>query len=210
MKNLIIFLMFLFLASVIPAVVCSSDIVPRSHKRYAENRIDVEGLARVIKYEPLVDKYARQYGIPNWVLLGVLYNESNMTLKIVGDHGVGMGMGQVRCSMTSTDRRGRKVFSWFPYLKSRNIPMNVCAELFMDPDVSIRATAAILAYQRAQVISHYENKDLVVKPRDLWKNTILAYNLGNGWRKTVKTRYYYNVLAFGTILEEKLLKRVCI
>ena len=87
--------------------------------------------------------------------------------------------------------------------------MQVCAELFMNVDVSIRATAAILAYQRAQVIAHYEAQDKSFELYQVWPDTIRAYNLGNSWRSSKKMDYYWRVLAFGTILEQRLRTKVC-
>lgn len=186
------------------------DGVPPSQIAYAEARIDRDGLERAARYQPIIEELAHEYGVPEWVILGVLYNESNMTLKIVGDHGVGMGMGQVRCSMTGRDRRGRTVFSWLPYLKTRNIDINLCAELFLDPYTSIRSSVAILAHQRGVVMGQLNTPDKEAPISEVWKQTIRAYNLGNAWNKSTRMSYYYRVVSFGKILEHNLAKKICI
>lgn len=188
-----------------PEIAQFSKIVSKSKGRLTDKDID-----RIYHYENLVDRYAAQYNIPNWVIWGVLYTESNLH-KIPGDHGVGMGLGQVRCSMTGYDQRGRKVFSWMPYLNSKGLELKVCADLMFDEDKSIQATAIILSYNRNIAMRYFDlvGLDYTKDRRLLWKIAILSYNLGGKWKEKSNPSYFYKVLYFGKSIVKFLNQPSC-
>lgn len=186
--------------------------IPRALRVFNQSkyRLTKDSIDRAYIYRNTVIKYSFQYQIPEWVLWGVLHNESNLTM-VIGDHGVGMGIGQVRCSMKGTDRRNRKIFSWYSFLKEENI-INTCSELFLDQDKSIHSVAKILAYNRRLAFKFFQVTHFNPLPNKIWETSILGYNAGNSaFNKKLKNKdYYFRVLFFGKNIVKSFEKPYCL
>lgn len=149
---------------------------------FLTSRLNDEGMGRVIEHREIVEKVSAQYAIPDWIIWGIAYNETNFQ-PLVGDKGKSWGIGQVRCS----DK-----FSWIPFLHRTGAKK--CRDLLI-AEINIQAIAIILNYNKALMIERDEFS---------WRQVIRAYNLGNKWRTSKRESYYVHVKALGYEIEERL------
>lgn len=151
-----------------------------------KERLTQDGIYRVVASLEDVEVASTKYKIPRWILLGVLYNESNFQTRPRGlnDRGRAYGLGQIHC--------GPGGFSWLPLLKEE-LGVERCKELY-NPDLNILSTAYILAH-----IVKWEARAARGRPTS-WLNVLTTYQKGARWRKRKWTQskpYFQRVRWYG-------------
>jgi hypothetical protein len=97
-------------------------------------RLTPEGIARAVSYHASVSAAAQRWDVPEWVLMGVLYAETN-ALPVVSKSGKDWGVMQIRCRV------------WIKLLKKESL-ISSCEDL-RDTHNGIMAGAYVLAHVRS-------------------------------------------------------------
>lgn len=138
-----------------------------------KNRLLDQDVQNVLAWEAEINVAAARYKIPQWVVAGVLFNESNFrAVKRGGQY----GHGQISCKV------------WLPKLKKQNIAYK-CSDL-MKPYVAIHGVAFILSELTTQKRSRKKNGALD------WPSILSYYRHGYGW-SVPNMGYYHRVYFYG-------------
>lgn len=149
-----------------------------------EHRLDDDGYHQTISYLKATKGAAKFSGVPQWFLIGLIYNESNGDSTAVGDGGRAFGLGQIHC--------GPGGFDWLVFLGPYGF--KDCEEL-LDPTKNIIAISIIVRYLRSKM----------KQPDDLLLLATL-YHKGESFRKRGKKKakgYYKRVKWFGKQIMER-------
>ena len=149
-----------------------------------EHRLDNEGHYQTVSHLKAVAGAAKFSGVPQWLLIGIIYNESNGDHTAIGDNGRAFGLGQIHC--------GPGGFSWLDFLSEYGF--NDCEEL-LDPVNNIVAMSLIIRYLRSRMS----------QPDD-YLMLVTLYHKGESYRRRGKKKargYYSRVKWFGKQIMEK-------
>lgn len=140
-------------------------------------RLTDEGIARAVSYHASVAAAAERWDVPEWVLMGVLYTESN-GLPVVSRSGKDWGVMQVRCRV------------WIKLLRKESL-ISRCEDL-IDTHNGINAGAYVLAHVRS------------VSRNKSWPHILTLYRHGYT-RKSVNKGYFSRVYWYGkTIMSHNI------
>lgn len=136
-----------------------------------KNRLVDRDVQNVLAWEAEINIAAERYEVPQWIITGVLFNESNFRpLKRGGQY----GHGQINCRV------------WLPKLKTAGIASK-CSDL-MEPYVAIHGVAFILSTLKSQKKSKKKNGGVD------WYGVLSYYRWGYRWSlpdKNYHRRVYY-------------------
>lgn len=137
-----------------------------------KQRLVSSDMNNLLSWEAEINIAAQRYHVPEWIIAGTLFNESNFRpLRRGGNY----GHGQINCRI------------WLAMLVERGIA-HTCDDLF-HPWVSIHATAFVLSYLSKQ-------KRAVKKGAVDWRAVLTYYRRGGGWSK-YDLGYYNRVYFYG-------------
>jgi soluble lytic murein transglycosylase-like protein len=149
-----------------------------------EHRLDEEGYERTSELLPIITYASKQAGVPQWLLVGLIYNESNSNHKVIGDSGRAYGLGQIHC--------GNGGFSWLNFLDDRGFKK--CSDL-LSAEKNIIAISLILSYLKKKMKN----------PKD-YLLLLTYYHKGENYRRRGKKKsrnYYARVKWFGVKILER-------
>jgi soluble lytic murein transglycosylase-like protein len=135
-------------------------------------RLTQQGIARAVSYHASVTAASERWDVPQWVLMGVLYAETN-ALPIVSKSGKDWGVMQVRCRV------------WLRHLKKESL-ISSCEDL-RDPHNGIMAGGYVLAHVRS------------VSRNKSWPHVLTLYRHGYT-RKSVNKGYFSRVYWYGKMI----------
>lgn len=135
-------------------------------------RLTRAGIERAISYNPSVAAAAQRWDVPEWVLMGVLYAETN-ALPLVSASGKDWGVMQIRCKV------------WIKHLRKEKI-ISRCEDLKKEYS-GIMAGAYVLAHIRS-----------VSRKKD-WPHVLTLYRHGYT-RKSVNRGYFSRVYWYGKVI----------
>lgn len=137
-----------------------------------KNRLLDQDVQNVLEWEAEINIASTRYQVPQWIVAGVLFNESNFrAVKRGGQY----GHGQISCRV------------WLPSLKKKNIA-HKCSDL-MKPYVAIHGVAFILSELTKQKKSKKNG-------RADWPSVLSYYRHGYGWSNP-DMGYYRRVYFYG-------------
>lgn len=147
--------------------------------------VSKKGMKRALTYMPYVGQTSYNTGIPEWILIGVIYNESDARASLISDGGRGIGAASIHC--------GSRGYNWLRFLKKRGLGFSKCSDL-LDKEMTVVALGEILTHIRK--FEHRRRK------RVTWKHVLTTYNKGPRWNKLYHG-YYRRVRRFGKKIESK-------
>jgi len=115
-----------------------------------EHRLEPTSFDRMEALYPHTGEASNTYRVPEWVILGTIYNESNAHPEVKGDGGRAWGLGQTHCF-------------WIHEIET---PAETCPDL-LNPRQATMTTSAVLRHLR----DHYGGGLT-------WRATIKYYHLG--------------------------------
>jgi len=136
-----------------------------------KHRFDKDTYQRIRELFPYVKQAGWNTDTPPRYVLGVIHNESQGLPNAIGDGGLSLGLGQIRCPWLSTiDKVGLDVIT-------------SCKNHLHDAEWSVYAIAEILSYIK-------DRYDLS------WKETLKVYHLGPPGLTDVDDSAYVNRTLF--------------
>lgn len=133
---------------------------------------------------PVIENVSYNTGVPEWILAGVLYNESNARPWLISDRGRGYGAASIHC--------GKGGYNWIHFLRKKRIGIDKCKDL-LQVENNIIALAVILVH-----IKKFERK----RGNKSWSKVLTTYNRGPRF-DGVRKGYVARVTRFG----KKITKR---
>jgi len=149
-----------------------------------EHRLDNDGYERVSELLPSIVASSNEAGVPVWLLVGLIYNESNARSRVIGDNGRAFGLGQIHC--------GSGGFSWFNFLGEHGYTR--CRDLLMAKK-NIVAISIILIYLKSKM-----------RNPDDYLLLVTYYHKGENYKRLGKKKsrgYYERVKWFGRKILER-------
>jgi hypothetical protein len=141
------------------------------------SRLTEPNLNRSLQYLDQIALVSKVTKVPSWVIVGIAFNESNMTIPPKRDV---IGMTQISCRV------------WLGKLREWKV-VNKCDDL-LKPSLSFLATAKIVRF----IKSH--------KRYNTWPKALTAYRWGS-LKKGVDYGYYQRVYWFGKNITSFDMKR---
>lgn len=137
-----------------------------------KERLVKHDIDNLLEWQAEVNIASKRYDVPEWIIAGVLFNESNFRAVVRGGQ---YGHGQINCKI------------WLPKLRQNGIAHS-CKDL-LHPWVSIHSAAFILNHLKTQ-------KRSVKKGTVDWRAVLTYYRRGVRW-KAVDSGYYNRVYFYG-------------
>lgn len=132
-----------------------------------ESRFDQESYNKMQKLYPIVRQVQHNTNIPPHIILGTIYNESQGNEKAIGDGGLSLGLGQVRCF-------------WLGEVAAHPLFEGMtCRETLLRPEWNVYVVGEVLKHLKGR----YKRE---------WRATTKLYHLGPAGLGSVDDSAYQN------------------